>query len=148
MKTIWVLTCAAAAVLGLPTSRAEAQPFAPGNRPFVPGPGLGNNRDTQDRQYHVPWNHVIQHGVAGAAHGSGAHGPAYTRPIPPVVPRESFVPHTRYVPSSLTEVSAFRLAPRASWFSRASGYGILAGIAGGIAAVFKAIFGHKKNTAA
>ncbi len=149
MKTIWTLTWAAATVLGLLTSRAEAQPFAPGIRPFVPGPGVGNNGDTKGSQYHVPWGHMVQHGVAGAAHGLGVHEPAYTKPIPSMLPRESFVPHARFnVPSGLAEVSASRLAaPRASWFKGVSGRGILAGIAGGIAAVFGAIFGRKNKTA-
>jgi hypothetical protein len=147
MKTIWVLTSAAVTVFGLLTSQAEAQQFAPGNRPFVPNPGVGNNGDTKDRQYHVPLGHLIQHGVSSAAPGSGVHEPAYTKPPPSVVPRESFIPHARFnVPSSLPEVSASRLAaPRASWFESGSGRGILAVIAGGIASVFGALFGRKKD---
>jgi hypothetical protein len=147
MKTIWVLTSAAVTVFGLLTSQAEAQPFAPGNRPFVPNPGVGNNGDTKDRQYHVPLGHLIQHGVSSAAPGSGVHEPAYTKPPPSVVLRESFTPYTRInVPYSLSEISASRLAaPRASWFESGSGRGILAGIGGGIAAVFGALFGRKNK---
>jgi hypothetical protein len=165
MKTIWVLT-SALTVLGFVTSQARAQEFGPGMRPafgpipqaprpdlkpfvpFVPGPSVGNNGDKKDRQYHLPWTHLIPHGASGATPGSGIPEKPYMKPTPSMVPGESFSPHAQFnIPTRLPEISASRLSmPRGSWFRWGSGGGILAGIGGGIAALFGALFGRKKKT--
>jgi hypothetical protein len=53
MKTIWVLTSAAVTVLGLLTSQAAAQNFAPQNRPAAFGPNPQGPRpdNREDRQH-------------------------------------------------------------------------------------------------
>jgi hypothetical protein len=152
MKTICVLTAAALTVLGFLTSHAEAQDFAPANRPpaFGPNPQAPRRDDKQDRQHFgsaSSWIHALPHGHPGAVPGSGLPEKTCVKPAPAAIPPEVFYPRVPEfkVPASLPEISVSQLSvPREGWFRSASGSGVAG--AGGIAGLFAALFGRKKNT--
>jgi hypothetical protein len=152
MKTIWVLAAAALTVLGLLARQAEAQDFAPGNRPpaFGPNPQAPRPDDRKDRQQFgstMSWIHSLPHGHSGAAPGSGLPEKTYVKPAPAVLPPEVSYPRVPEfkVPASLPEISASHFSvPRQGWFRSVSGGGVAG--AGGIAGLFGALFGRKKNT--
>jgi hypothetical protein len=129
------------------TSQAEAQNIAPGNRPpaFDPNPAAPRPDAKKDQHGSAsPLTPLLQYRAYGTAPGSLPEN-FYMKPIP----AESFSPHIPdfKVPSSLPEISASHFAvPRESWFRSVAGHGAPLGIGGGIAALFGALFGRKKNT--
>jgi hypothetical protein len=148
MKTIWVLTSAAVAALGLLSSQAAAQDFAPGNRPpvFGPNPQAPRPDDKKDRQHlgsTMSWLHALPHGHSGAV-PQGLPEKPFINPIPPAVAGESFAPHVPNfkVPNSLPEISASRFSLLREF--RSGSGGAVAG-AGGIAGLLGALFGRKKK---
>jgi hypothetical protein len=166
MKKAWALTAAVVA-WGWLTGATQAQdrrggapvpgagpqaPGGPGANPFVlrafPGPGGGGRQDRDKKDGpgygwigHVP--HVVPHGGSGGAPLKVP--PEAARFKPPV---GSPVPagFRLRVPAAVPEAVAHVPVPRPGWFRLGfSGKGILAGLGGGLAALFGALFGRKKD---
>jgi hypothetical protein len=146
MKTTSLLASAALIALGLVTSHAAAQGFQPGKpapafkphvqvprpdpmpfyRPTVPYPSFPTvTQKKEERNFgsSLHWLSFVH--AASAARGSGS---------------------STKIPAGPPELSAAgSSAARGSWF-RGCGGGTLAGIGAGIAGLFGALFGRKKNT--
>jgi hypothetical protein len=148
MKTFWVFASAAVTVLGFLTSQAKAQgPNPQALRPDLK-PIVGNNEDRKDRQYHVPLSHLIPHAASSSTPGFGTPVKPYMKPLPTMVPGESFTPPLRFnVPTSFPKVPAAGLAVHEAscCFRSVAGHGAPVGIGGGLAAFFAALFGRKKK---
>jgi hypothetical protein len=132
---------------------------APPGGPFLP-PGVPGFREQDKRRDdQTPWNmthipHLPLHGIP--AHNGPNAGRGANQYLPKVVPPEGGVAGPKFgsVPISDFRVTPPRFTPAigeggsgiARAFSGAKGRGILGGIGAGLAAVFGALFGRKKES--
>jgi hypothetical protein len=133
-------------------------PMPPGG--FLPPPMFQGFRDQEKRRDdHGPLSHLhmFAHGMpheracyngpnTGRAPGVDPHVVARQAGVPASELRVGAFPEWKFTPPPVRPVMTEGGGAIARFFSRARGGGILAGIGGGLAAVFGALFGRKKDS--